>query len=280
MPLELRRSHRAKEFLHSGGDFLSEAEAENNMAFSLALAREDLDEEIEGAVVRRGDRVLVAGFRTPPHKLLLCVRGELPSDALRVLADDFVERVPNLGAVLGRSDASAAFARQWERSTGQSVRIGMRQRIHRLVRVAEDLPPVDGRLRFAEAADAERVADWTARFTADAGVPPPKDSGADARHRIESGRLVFWETDRVVSMAGFGGETPRGVRLNLVYSPEEERGRGYATGCVAELTRRLLARGHEFCVLYTDLANATSNRIYARIGYEPIQDVDDWALGG
>ncbi|MGE5275304.1 MAG: GNAT family N-acetyltransferase, partial [Verrucomicrobiota bacterium] len=45
------------------------------------------------------------------------------------------------------------------------------------------------------------------------------------------------------------------------------RGRGYATSLVAGLSQSLLDAGRRFCFLYTDLANATSNAIYERIGY-------------
>ena len=36
---------------------------------------------------------------------------------------------------------------------------------------------------------------------------------------------------------------------------------------------RLLEEGRSFCLLYTDLANPTSNAIYARIGYRGIRDL-------
>jgi uncharacterized protein len=36
------------------------------------------------------------------------------------------------------------------------------------------------------------------------------------------------------------------------------------------LSAALLAKGHTFCFLYTDLANPTSNRIYERIGYDRV----------
>ena len=65
------------------------------------------------------------------------------------------------------------------------------------------------------------------------------------------------------------------MRVGYVYTPPEERGRGYATGLVAELTREALASGRRSAFLYTDLANPTSNAIYARIGYVPVRDVVD-----
>ena len=75
-----------------------------------------------------------------------------------------------------------------------------------------------------------------------------------------------------MSLAGFGGPTPNGIRIGPVYTPPDLRGRGYGTAVTAEVSRLLLDRGHRFCFLYTDLANPTSNAIYMRIGYEPVCD--------
>ena len=50
------------------------------------------------------------------------------------------------------------------------------------------------------------------------------------------------------------------------------RGRGYATALVAALSRELLARGKRRLFLTTDVANPTSNAIYARIGFRAEND--------
>lgn len=61
---------------------------------------------------------------------------------------------------------------------------------------------------------------------------------------------------RPVSMAGYGGPTPNGIRVFAAYTPPAWRGRGYATACVAALTRRLLDGGRRrFCFLFTDRTN-------------------------
>ena len=41
------------------------------------------------------------------------------------------------------------------------------------------------------------------------------------------------------------------------------------------LSDRELRRGREFCFLYTDLENPTSNRIYHDVGYRPVLDVEE-----
>jgi predicted GNAT family acetyltransferase len=60
--------------------------------------------------------------------------------------------------------------------------------------------------------------------------------------------------------------------VSFVYTPPYFRCKGYATSCVAGLSRMLLKEGFTKCVLYTDLANPTSNSIYRKIGYRPICD--------
>ena len=90
---------------------------------------------------------------------------------------------------------------------------------------------------------------------------------------------ALWDTDDgPVSLAAFGGPTPNGMRIGPVYTPREHRGRGFGSAVTAAASRHLLDRGARFCFLYTDLANATSNAIYMRIGYEPVCDSRELAF--
>jgi predicted GNAT family acetyltransferase len=63
-----------------------------------------------------------------------------------------------------------------------------------------------------------------------------------------------------------------------VYTPPELRGRGYASALVARVTQHLLDGGRDYCFLYTDLANPTSNKIYVNVGYEYVCDSVDYAF--
>jgi predicted GNAT family acetyltransferase len=112
------------------------------------------------------------------------------------------------------------------------------------------------------------------------GGPGRDRAGAMLDHRLSSpsAGILLWEEDgEPVSLAGWGGPTPNGVRVGPVYTPPELRGRGYATALTAELSQRLLdgrlfEGGRRFCFLYTDLANPTSNAIYERIGYRRVAE--------
>jgi predicted GNAT family acetyltransferase len=75
-----------------------------------------------------------------------------------------------------------------------------------------------------------------------------------------------------------GGTTVAGAsRIGPVYTPPAMRGRGYAGALTAHVSRMVLDEGALAC-LYTDLANPTSNRLYAAIAYEPVADFTRYLL--
>jgi uncharacterized protein len=90
---------------------------------------------------------------------------------------------------------------------------------------------------------------------------------------------MLWEDDGApVSLAGWGGPTPNGIRIGPVYTPSHRRGHGYGSAVTAAVSEQQVASGKRFCFLYTDLANPTSNSIYMRIGYEPVCDSIDYGF--
>jgi predicted GNAT family acetyltransferase len=62
------------------------------------------------------------------------------------------------------------------------------------------------------------------------------------------------------------------VRVGPVYTPPEVRGHGYASAATAAVSQAALEDGLREVVLYTDLANPTSNALYQRLGYRPVED--------
>jgi predicted GNAT family acetyltransferase len=79
-------------------------------------------------------------------------------------------------------------------------------------------------------------------------------------------------------MAGWAGRTPNGVRINLVYTPPENRRKGYGSACVRAITAQLLADGNRFCWLYTDLSSQAATTIFTRLGYRPVSEVSEYHL--
>ena len=61
------------------------------------------------------------------------------------------------------------------------------------------------------------------------------------------------------------------ARIGPVYTPPEQRRKGYAGAAVAQVSQLFLDAGARVC-LYTDQANPTSNGIYQALGYGAVVD--------
>jgi predicted GNAT family acetyltransferase len=94
-------------------------------------------------------------------------------------------------------------------------------------------------------------------------------------------RMYLWEVDgKPISMAvGPTRQSQRGGMINFVYTPPEQRRHGYASAVVAALSQHIHDSGKDFCTLFTNLANLTSNSIYRKIGYSPCGDFDELNFG-
>ena len=117
---------------------------------------------------------------------------------------------------------------------------------------------------------------WGRRFNADTGQLGDDDPVSP---RLSDGRLHVWEADgRVVSMSALTSREHGYSRIQLVYTPPELRGHGYASACVAALVQEELNAGGT-CLLYADAANRTTNAIYQAIGFRPVGDAVKIAFG-
>ena len=280
--MELARHADAESFLAAAGGFLGEREAKHNLILGLSsrLVREPLmyGEPPYFAVVEDDGRIVGVAMRTPPHNFIL---SELDADeAVAMLVQDARDAFGTLPGIVGPKEPAAQFANAWRAATGATPRLEIAQRIFAADHVDEPRP-ASGSMRDYERSDRELAIRWMDEFVAEALPEAPPESSAefvDRREEDPDGGLVIWDDGGAVSLAGFGGRTPSGIRVGPVYTPPDLRGRGYASALTADLTRQLLAGGRRFCFLYTDLANPTSNNIYQRIGYRPVSDADLWSL--
>jgi predicted GNAT family acetyltransferase len=279
MELRVLRWTRVDEFLGATYDFLAARETEHCLLLGIAATIANHPEVYPGPrfwAVREADRVVAAALRTPPHNALLSQVDE--PRWLAALGDDMLAS-DDLPGVFGPTAAARRIADAWSARTGRTAVRVMQERIFRLDRVVPP-PGAPGLCREADQADRATLAAWLRAFNAEAQPDMPVGDTAEAADRLirRVGRVAcLWEdAGEVVSLAVVGGPTPRGIRIGPVYTPPDRRGRGYASNLVAEASQRQLDAGKSFCLLFTNLANPTSNHIYQAIGYTPVVDVDQY----
>jgi predicted GNAT family acetyltransferase len=287
--MKVTRHPSAGELFRHAGPFLESSEAENALLIGIVTAPvtppDGLWMSVENdSTSERSERGVLTGgpasvaVRTPPFNLVL---SRAPRGALAALAETLSRDGEVLPGVVGRTDAAEAFAELWVSGRPElRAQTLMRQGLYRLRRVIPPSRVPPGGMRLAAAGDVGLVTEWSGQFSVDANLPAAEYEAFRQRAagRVAQNAIFLWEERRggpVVSMAALVGPTKHGVRVGMVYTPAALRRRGYASALVAALSAHALASGRHFCILYTDLANPTSNAIYQQVGYEL---VCDWVM--
>jgi predicted GNAT family acetyltransferase len=286
--MEVVRLDDATIFLNEAEPLLLADEARHNLILGIAGTIRDAPDLYPLRhlwLVRDEGEVVAAALRTPPYNVVLA--RPRSSASLEALAEAVAgEEIPG---VVGTEPEVHEFAEAWSQHSGIAGRVNMRQGVYALDQV-ELVPTVPGSARVATAADRDLALRWWIAFGEEVlheGGPGRERAEASLDHKLSSpgNGLLLWEHDGgPVSLAGWGGRTPNGIRVGPVYTPPELRGHGYATALTAELSQRLLdgrlfEGGRRFCFLYTDLANPTSNAIYERIGYRRVAESAEIVFG-
>lgn len=274
--METRRFPDPQAFRRAAEAYLLGDEARNNVFLGLLatlIDRPEVYPEFRLWTVEDEEAVVAAALMTPPFNLLLASPASdeaLGNLATAVLADP----VPVPGVVAAAPEVDVFLARYMEAA---GVRVGVRQ--EQAIHVLDTLNAVtrpSGAPRQACRTDVDLVLAWSEAFHDEAGSTIPWDESQARRnldHKIpdgDGGGMRIWEDGGPVSLVGFVHATRRAARVGPVYTPPAERRRGYGTALTEHVTRALREGGTAQCLLYTDLANPTSNAIYHRIGYRVV----------
>ena len=226
-----------------------------------------------------GDNAQVIGvaMHTPPNNMFL---SRMPEDAVQVLAEEMAQRGRDLPGVNGAVESTRAFAGAWKRMTGRSSTLLTKMRMYRLDELIWPDAARGEAGRAETSHDLSVVTEWFAAFHDEAQPEAPVDDwSAVARRRIDAGEVHLWQVKEVpVALAGVSGIAQDVARVGPVYTPHRWRRNGYGSAVTAAATSAALRAGAQHVVLYTDLANPTSNSIYQALGYRHDHDAEERAF--
>jgi predicted GNAT family acetyltransferase len=133
------------------------------------------------------------------------------------------------------------------------------------------VPAPPGAARLATTADRDLLLAWHQAFNKEIGLSG--DVAARIDDRLSDDGLQLWYVDDTpVGMAGRSRVIAGMARISSVYTPPRHRRRGYAGALTAAVSQAARDAGATTIVLFTDLSNPTSNRLYPRLGYVPVTD--------
>jgi predicted GNAT family acetyltransferase len=206
--------------------------------------------------------------RTPPWPFQAA---DLPLSAVGLAAELAAKVDPDAPGVTGPRERSEAFAT----ATGKPYTESLATRQYRLSTLTP--PPITGTSRLATEDDLDLLADWREAFLAEAVPEAPAAPAKEALRtslRLGNGHAL-WEVDGTTVAWAVASLPQAGMtRVGPVYTPPEHRRHGYGAAVSAVVSQWALDQGATEVLLFADLTNPTSNSIYQRIGYEPL---DDWA---
>jgi RimJ/RimL family protein N-acetyltransferase len=210
-----------------------------------------------------------AFLQTPPFPVLVAM---LPAGSAADLITRLVAETGLPAAInLPRQD-QADFDVAWAQVTGGSAIAGARSRLFDLERLIPPAPAPPGAARVAGPGDRELLIEWHAAFGQEAGTFAD-NAARTVDDRLSHAGLTLWEAGGLpVAMAGSTREVAGVVRIVGVYTVPAHRQRGYGGAVTAAASQAALDAGASAVVLFTDLANPTSNALYQRLGYRPIAD--------
>ncbi|MCL2564248.1 MAG: GNAT family N-acetyltransferase [Defluviitaleaceae bacterium] len=271
-----------KEFYKDTYDVLMEDESQNLIPLgNIIIGNEGKDKHDWRdpvnwfmATVSDENVILLTAVMTPPYNLTLYATNNNINDAaLEFFINEIIKANIFVPGAMSEKSLADNFANKYSSAKNIEYSISMSQRIYELSQVNPEIPKI-GTLRLAKDSDIAFLPYWLEIFRQnEPNAPPTGLNYEDARYHITSNRLYILEDEGIpVSMARIARDMVTICGIGPVFTPPYFRGRGYASSCVAGISSIILERGYKKCVLYTDLANPTSNSIYQKIGYEPVCD--------
>lgn len=269
----------AKGYLHSDP-------VHNNLILSMLQRQSDSREDGRYWVVKDSSTVVGVVIQTPLNSRALIT--PIQPNYIRKVVEAISEMNIPLPGIGGEVGTVACFSGEWAENNKTPVFPFLGLRLYEVDNIQDTLS-IDGSCRKAGRDNQELFVDWVSRFSVDTGQQKESSDPEEIESRklnstrivdmhLSAGNLWVWENPNPVSMAVQNPPIAGVVRIEMVYTPTENRKCGYATACVGHISKEIRNQGHR-CILYTDLENPNSNSIYRKIGYHAVADIIQYRFG-
>lgn len=251
------------------GEFLASDPVRHNIILSLLDARIAYREPGRYWVAAQNGRIVGVVFQSP--LTIAATLTPLEPNVSAAMVDAIADAGVVLPGVNGEAATAASFAGQWtERFKSAAVPFqGMR--LYEVDEVRE-ISRIEGAFRRAVPSDRGLMVRWVRAFQAEA-LENISDPEVLVDRWLPAGQVWVWDANHSVPVTMAVSREPLAgvIRISGVYTPPENRRRGYACACVHGLSKWIRESGYR-CILYTDLGSSSSNSIYRSIGYRAVAE--------
>jgi len=222
------------------------------------------------AKVTQNEKTELIMLYRKPWKLIMYSPTNNTSDELYKFAGEEVYKIDNdLLGVNAEKVIANKFAKYYCKTANKHYKLVTPMKILVLEKMLQMQKTTEANFRQATENDRQVLIQYIKEFYKEALNQDVSDE--DASKKIEAyferGYYVLERQGKILSQAVIGRELIKGKSVSGVYTPKDERGKGYAYDLVYRLSKKCLDEGAEYCVLYTDADNPISNHIYEKMGY-------------
>jgi uncharacterized protein len=271
----------AAEFLERAQADLEADEAVNSLILGICLRLKDQPAPADRICLKTIEDehgLALAAMMTPPHNL--SINGH-PFDmdcSVGILVGELSNEDWAIPGVQAPTPIARMFAEKWAEKKHIEFHLSGHLHLFELRQAPPASSTAQAHLRPAGQTEVGLIARWFYEFTREVFHSADEaEARQTAEQRVQAGDVFVWEAGgQPVAMAMKNRPTRRSICVSYVYTPPELRGKGYATACVAELSRQLLENGWECCTLFVDVNNLPAYHAYQKIGYRLVSDLEEY----
>ncbi len=212
---------------------------------------------------------LVMLYRKPWKLIMYSPTDNISEELYKFAAQEVYKHDKNLLGVNAEAEIANKFAKYYCIEANKEYKIVHPMKILVLEKMQPRHKTNDAKFREATEEDRQVLVHNIKAFEKEALGIEKTDEEANQKFDsyLQRGYYVLEKNEKIVSQAVIGRDLIKGKSISGVYTPKEERGKGYAYNLVYNLSKKCLDEGAEYCVLYTDAENPISNHVYEKIGY-------------
>jgi len=278
--MEFKKYDNPKEFVEENEKLILEKEWLNNLMvgnYSEALEKGIDENWLLAKVTDGGKTELIMLLRKPWKLLLYSPTGNITNELYKFAAEEVYKVEKDLPGVNTEKEIGKIFAEEYCRIANKKYKVHTEMRILVLEKLIEGKLRDDVIYRKAKVEDKEVLKGFNKEFYKEALNEEIADEVIEEKvsNYLKRGYFLLEKDGKIVVQTVFGRDLKKGKCISGVYTPKEERGKGYAYNLVYRISKESLDTGAEYCVLFTDDSNPISNHVYEKIGYERKADIYD-----